>query len=258
MFPYIEHPVLDLGFWRIEAFPVLVLLAVVVELTLVTRRAPKAGFDPEEASRLIVWAVAIGLVGAHVFDAIAYFPERVRRDPWELLRVWGSLSSTGGMLFGLSGVALVMWRKGFDRRRVAAFADLCLYALPFTLAVGRLGCALQHDHLGIRSDHWLAVRFPSGPRFDLGLLESLFTALLALAFLALDRRPRPVGFFGLLFFATYGPARIAMDTLRIDDARYAGLTPAQYLCGAATLAAWLGLAWMWQQQRRGQRTPEGG
>jgi phosphatidylglycerol:prolipoprotein diacylglycerol transferase len=87
------------------------------------------------------------------------------------------------------------------------------------------------------------VRFPDGPRFDLGLLELLFTLFISALFLALDQRPRPTGFFIALFFALYGPVRFALDVLRIGDTRYFGWTPGQYVSIAAALfGAWLSRA----------------
>jgi phosphatidylglycerol:prolipoprotein diacylglycerol transferase len=79
------------------------------------------------------------------------------------------------------------------------------------------------------------VRFPDGPHFDLGLLELLYTIVLAALFLLLDRRPRPTGFFVGLFFTLYGPVRFALDTLRTGDERYLGWTPGQYASVAAAL-----------------------
>jgi phosphatidylglycerol:prolipoprotein diacylglycerol transferase len=235
--PYLEHPVLDLGFYRLEAFRVLVLLAIVTQFVIVVRRAPRFGIASDDATRWIVWAVGCGLFGAHAFDAVAYYPETVRENPLELLRFWGNLSSTGGMLFGLAGLVGVMAYQRVDRARMVAFVDLTLFALPFTLAVGRLGCGLQHDHLGVASTSPLAVAFPDGPRFDLGLLEFFVCTLIAALFLWLARRPRPSGFYAALFFVLYAPARFGLDALRTGDARYLGLTPAQYLCIGAGLLA---------------------
>jgi phosphatidylglycerol:prolipoprotein diacylglycerol transferase len=241
--PYVEHPVLSIGSYQLQAFRMLALLAIVVEYAIVVKRAPRHGFTSEQASSLIAWATVLGLVSAHVFDVLAYYPERLRADPLELFRVWGSLSSWGGMVGGIGGLAFVAWRRGLGAEGVLRFIDLAVYALPFTLAVGRFGCALQHDHLGLASTHFLAVDFPTGPRFDLGLLEFLYLVPLSLLFLALGRRPRPTGFYLGLFFALYGPARFAMDALRAEDARYLGWTPAQYLCVAATLAGAALVAW---------------
>lgn len=235
MFPYVEHPILMIGSYPLQAFRVLALTAIVVEYTIVVRRAPRHGFTSEQASSLITWAVVLGMISAHVFDVLAYYPERLRNDPFELLRIWGSLSSWGGMLGGLGGLAFVAWRRGLGAEGVLRFLDLAVYALPITLAVGRFGCALQHDHLGLASTHFLAVNFPTGPRFDLGLLEFLYLVPVSLLFVWLGQRQRPPGFFIGLFFAVYGPARFAMDTLRNEDARYLGWTPAQYLCVVTAL-----------------------
>jgi phosphatidylglycerol:prolipoprotein diacylglycerol transferase len=266
--PYVEHPVLEIGSYPLQAFRVLALLAIVVEYVIVVRRAPRHGFSSEQASSLVAWGTVLGLVSAHVFDVVAYYPERLRADPLELFRVWGSLSSWGGMVGGLTGLGIVAYRQGLGASGVLRFFDLCIYALPFTLAVGRFGCALQHDHLGIASTHFLAVNFPSGPRFDLGMLEFLYLIPVCLLFFALDRagwpasaaKPRaqrggaerspPAGFFSGLFFALYGPARFAMDALRNEDARYFGWTPAQYLCVATTLAGVALVMWSLRRARR--------
>lgn len=235
MLPYIPYPTLDLGFYRLEAFSLLALAAVVVQFQITVRRAPRVGIEQRTASALVGWAIGLGLVCAHVFDVLVYTPGKLAADPWILLRVWESLSSFGGMLGGLLGIWIVMRVKQVGARDMLRFFDLLIYALPFTLAVGRLGCALKHDHPGISSAHWLAVRFPDGPRFDLGLLEFLYVSLVAALFAWLGRRRRPDGLYIGLFFALYGPVRFAMDSLRVYDARYAGWTPAQYLSILSTL-----------------------
>jgi phosphatidylglycerol:prolipoprotein diacylglycerol transferase len=153
----------------------------------------------------------------------------------EVLRFWGAMSSYGGIAGGLLGAfALMKWR-GMSRSEMLGLADCIGFAFPFAWIFGRLGCALSHDHLGVSSTHWLAVRFPDGPRFDLGLLEFFYTLVIAAVFWALARRRRPHGFFPALFFCVYGPARFAMDALRTGEARYFGWTPGQYASVAATL-----------------------
>ena len=247
MIPYFPHPTLDLGFYTLEAFRVLVLIAIVVQFELTARRAPRFDIPRDTASSLVSWAIVLGLVSAHVFDVVAYYPERLLEDPLELLRVWGSLSSTGGMLGGLAGLLWVARRRGLSGADLLRFFDVVIFALPFTLAIGRLGCGLQHDHLGLESTHWLAVAFPDGPRFDLGLLEFFWVAGLAGAFLVLDRAPRRPGFWLATFFALYAPVRFGLDFLRTEDATYLGLTPAQYLAIAATAAA---TGWLWRTRGR--------
>jgi phosphatidylglycerol:prolipoprotein diacylglycerol transferase len=204
------------------------------------RRAPQVGIDRRTTSTLLGWAIFLGIVGAHVFDVLAYYPERLRENPLELLRIWGGVSSFGGMLGGLLGIYVVMRRKQMSGPEMLRFVDCLIFALPFTLAIGRLGCALLHDHIGISSTHWLAVAFPDGPRFDLGLLEFFYVSSIAAMFAWLGRRRWPDGFFIGLFFAAYGPVRFALDSLRVSEARYFGWTPGQYLAlVAAAVGIWV-------------------
>lgn len=235
MLPYIEQPTLQIGSYELQAFPVLVLAAIVAQFQISLSRAPKAGIRRRTASELTGWAIGLGLVGAHVFDVLAYQPAKFRENPLVLLQVWSSLSSFGGMIGGLLGLFLVMRVREMSGAAMLRFVDCLIYALPFTLAIGRLGCALQHDHPGRASTHWLAVAFPDVSRFDLGLLEFLYCTALAGLFLVLGRKQRPDGFFIGLFFVLYGPVRFQMDALRIVEMRYQGWTPGQYLSIVATV-----------------------
>ena len=70
MFPYVEHPVLEIGSYPLQAFRVLALTAIVVEYTIVVRRAPRHGFTADQASSLVVWAVVLGM--------IPFTPQRMR------------------------------------------------------------------------------------------------------------------------------------------------------------------------------------
>ena len=236
MFPYIEQPALTIGSHTIYAFGILVGIGVVVGFEIIVRRAPKAGLDGREAARLAVWTLIWALVGSHVFSVVAYSPELLKAHPLEIFKFWGSMSNIGGITGGMLGGWVVMKRRGVSRAAMAGFLDSLAFAFPFGEIFGRGGCALAHDHLGIESTHWLAVQFPGGSRFDLGLLEFLSFLVIAGAFFLLDRRRWPSGFFLGLFFTLYGPVRFALYTLRIGEARYFGWTPAQYLSLIGTLA----------------------
>lgn len=236
MFPYLAQPELQLGPVTITAFQICVFAAVIVGFELVVRRAARLGWEKNLALDLVLWGIGCGFVGSHFFDVIAYQSDAMRARPLLLLEVWGSMSSFGGLLGGMLGLAVVARRKGLSARRVGEFFDVVAFAFPFAWIFGRAGCALAHDHIGVETSSLLAVRFPDGPRFDLGLLELLWTLVIAALFVALDRKPRPSGFFPALFFVLYGPVRFALDTLRTGDERWLGWTAGQYLSLAATAA----------------------
>jgi phosphatidylglycerol:prolipoprotein diacylglycerol transferase len=234
MIPFIEEPSLELGPISLRSFDVLVCIAVLVGFEIVVRRAPRFGIESARASSLLIWTLLWGFVASHLFDLVAYYPETIRENPLELLKIWASMSSFGGIVGGLIAALLLMKWRGMRGREMLGFVDLVAFGFPFAWIFGRLGCSLAHDHMGIPSQHWLAVDFPGGPRFDLGLLEFFYTLVIAAAFLLLDRRRWPIGFFLGLFFTLYGPVRFALDMLRADDARYLGWTPGQFFSVATT------------------------
>lgn len=247
MFPYFEQPVFHLVGFQIAAFQLLVCSAVIVGHEVVVRRARRLGFDPDLASSLVAWTIFFGFVGSHLFDVVFYQPAELRQNPLVLLQVWGSMSSFGGIIGGLAGGWWLTRRKGLSGSQIFVFLDILGFAFPLAWIFGRAGCALAHDHVGIPTTSLLAVRFPDGPRFDLGLLELLYTIAIAALFLLLDRRPRPTGFFVGLFFTLYGPVRFGFDVLRIGDQRYLGWTPGQYASVGATLFGILLLLWVFQR-----------
>jgi phosphatidylglycerol:prolipoprotein diacylglycerol transferase len=251
VFPYVEQPSLSLGSYTLYFFQVAVCAAVITGYEIVVRRAPRLGLDAEQTASLVAWVILAGFVGSHVFDVLAYYPERVLANPLELFKIWGSMSSFGGMMGGMLAAVILARRRGWSGSDAFKLADAIGFGFPFAWVFGRLGCALAHDHVGIPTDHWLGVRFPEGPRFDLGLLELLYTIPIAALFFALDRKPRPLGFFLGLFLTLYAPVRFAMDTLRTGDARYLGWTPGQYVSILALLA---GATILWTALRRGTRT----
>lgn len=228
MFPYFEQPSFSLGPITLHAFGLLVAAAIVLGYWMLGRRAEKRGLDDEVASQLAVWMVACGLLSAHLVAVTLSDPRDFLHDPLVLLRLWEGLSSFGGILGGILGGLWFLRRTGLKSSEVWGYLDLVAFVFPFAWILGRAGCTLAHDHPGIPSDGWWAVRYPDGPRFDLGLLEFFYALVLAGLFLILDRRRRRSGFYFGLFFVLYGPVRFLMDGLRVGDAQYFGFTLAQY------------------------------
>jgi phosphatidylglycerol:prolipoprotein diacylglycerol transferase len=204
-----------------------------------------------------------GILGAHLFSVLLYFPDQLRTDPWLPFRIWEDISSLGGMLGGIIGAFLFFTIRApqVSARTRFAYLDAIAFVFPFGLAFGRLGCAMAHDHPGVVTTFPLAISLKSEPAqayiqgvynatgkalpssaatmgfHDLGLYECLFLIFVVLpAFTYLDRRRRARGFYLVAFAVLYLPVRFALDFLRISDARYFHLTPAQW-AAALTLAA---------------------
>ncbi|MEW6720133.1 MAG: prolipoprotein diacylglyceryl transferase family protein, partial [Thermodesulfobacteriota bacterium] len=231
MVPFFIQPAVHLsGSITIHAFGVLIAISVAVGWIVSVYRCLKAGLDPSACNRLLAYVIFAGFIAAHLFSVFAYFPEKVRQDPTILLRFWEDMSSFGGIVGGLCGFWFFFRRKGAepggnDRLR---YLDCIVYAFPFAWAIGRLGCALAHDHpgtitafpLGVSlatrtARRFIAYHYGASGRIeelpdddamsrmgfhDLGLYEFLYTLLIVVpVFLALDRTVRRPGFFPTAF-----------------------------------------------------------
>jgi len=259
MLPYFEQPVWRIGPLAIHAFGVVVAIAAWLGLSLVQRRFVREGLNPVLGQRLGGWMLMGGILGAHLFSVLFYFPQKLREDPWLLLRIWEDISSFGGLLGGLAAALLffAMRAREEDSLTKLAYLDAIAFVFPITLAIGRLGCALAHDHPGTITTFPLAISLrspaaleymsgvygsaglviPSGAEMmafhDLGLYEFVFLSLAVVPlFLVWNRVRQRAGFYLVAFAALYLPVRFWLDTLRVADVRYLGLTPAQWVASS--------------------------
>jgi phosphatidylglycerol:prolipoprotein diacylglycerol transferase len=230
----------------IKPFGTLVAFGVYLGSVVAMRHGRERGVDDKRLSEFIFWVVGLGFVGAHVLDAIFYHPDHVARNPAYLFMLWEGLSSYGGFIGAAFGVFFWRWRRKLS---VLLMVEIIASAFPLAWVFGRMGCATVHDHPGMLSDAWYAVRWPMphggmAGRLDLGLIEMVLTIPLAVTFLLLWKRQpkRPLGFYTGWMCVAYAPVRFLLDFLRVGetepgvggagDPRYAGLTPAQWACFA--------------------------
>ncbi len=214
----------------LKPFGTLVAIAVSIGIVLAHQQAVRMGISRHRLWSFLFWILLGGALGGHVLDVVYYYPVLILDDPMILLRLGQGQSSMGGFLGAT--LAALAW-GAIHHQPVLPLAEVTSSALPAAWVIGRLGCALAHDHPGIRSDAWFAVAYPGGSRLDLGLLEAVGTIPLAAAFLWSRRRRRICGFYAGWMAIYYAPMRFLLDFLRADDlassdSRYLGLTPAQW------------------------------
>ncbi|MCK6527351.1 prolipoprotein diacylglyceryl transferase [Myxococcota bacterium] len=248
LIPYFKAPPLHIGPIPLQPWGLLVATGFLVGAHIASRRARDAGLDGDAISPIVTWLVVAAAVGGHLGHALFYDPAHYFARPIEFLYVWNGLSSFGGFL---AAVPVTWW---YFRRRGLPFwpyADCLAYGLATGWAIGRLGCFVVHDHPGTPTEFWLGVHgicpggSPTQACHDLGLYDALISAGIAAVFAVLGRRPRFVGFFLGWLAVAYGLIRFGLDFLRAVDARYLGLTPAQYLSALLVL---VGLAVLWTRR----------
>ena len=224
----------------IQPFGVLVATGVLFGAWIAGRFARRNGLDPVATGDLVTYAVVTGFVLGYFLNGLFYEREtlvEVIRNPSLLFTTWLGLSSYGGFFGGILGCFIWQYRT---KNPLLPYANAVAFGLPFGWLFGRLGCFVVHDHPGKPTDFPLAVadyRFGSPPyvaRHDLGLYEVIYSLAIIALFVWLEsRHRRPVGFYCVLLPLVYAPVRFFLDFLRATpleggDARYAGLTPAQW------------------------------
>lgn len=236
MIPYFQFPSLQVGPFTLQSFGVLAAAGVALAAWLLVREAERAGLDPRPMREVPIWALAGGMAGGHLMHLLFYHPEELHgpAGAWQLLKFWDGLSSTGGVLGGT--LAVVLWFRA-HRYRFREYADAFALAIAPGWAMARLGCFSVHDHPGNLTSFPLAVGFPGGARHDLGLYDALLLGALAALLFAFSRAGRLSGRLLPLLALLYSAGRFFLDFLRATDipyadARYLGLTPAQYVCVA--------------------------
>jgi len=251
MIPYFDGHLFDVAGIPIHMFGVLVAIGIIVGDQIVVRQGAKRGLDERDVKFLNARIVIGGFIVAHLVSVIFYFPERIKENPLVLVYVWSGLSSFGGFLG--AAIAFIYYTRK-EKIPALAYADAVALGLAVGWIFGRTGCFTAHDHPGRHTTFFLAVRYPEGPRHDLGLYELLFTIVMTVILFAYARKPRIPGRVIGLFAVMYAPVRFGLDFLRATDVtrpdeRYAGLTPAQYAC-VATLAVGI-----WLMRRPGAVVP---
>lgn len=226
MIPYFSFTVIPIGPVPIHVWGLLVAIGFLVGARMAAWMVKRKGGDAAMIYDLLVWMMLAGIVGGRLGHVFFYDFATYIHDPLAVFRIWeGGMSSYGGFIACL---LVGVWYLKKRKADVWMYADAAVFGLPFGYAIGRIGCFLIHDHPGTVTDFVLGVRYPDGiTRHDLGLYLSIQSAILALIFLWISRKERPIGAYIAGFSLWYGCMRFFLDFLRVNDVRYGGLTPAQ-------------------------------
>lgn len=234
MIPWFQYNLIHLGLIPIRVWGFFVASGMALSVWIIWRRSRRVGLDPEIMTDLAVWMIIGGILGARLFHVFFYEPVFYFTNPLEIFKVWhGGLSSFGG-LFGAAAGFFAYLRKNNLKLKIykLKFADALAFAAVYGWMVGRLGCVMIHDHLGRLYNGLLAIQSPYGPRLEMAMLEILGMIPLAVWFY-IKRKKTQDGWYLNTLFIYYGALRFILDFFRASDlqdsdARYLGLTPAQY------------------------------
>lgn len=230
MIPWFELNVIPIGPVGIRVWGTLVAFGFLAATWIAARRAKTKRLPPNAIWDMAFWVFLAAIIGSRIFHVAFYDPGWYLAHPLDAVDpTKPGYAIAGGYLFGALAAWIYIRIKKLD---LLAVGDVVAWGLPWGMGIGRIGCFLIHDHPGALTSLPIGVRYPDGgARHDLGLELSLLGFAIGVLFLVLNRsfKHPPRGYWLGALMMLDGTARFFLDFLRIGDARFAGLTPAQWL-----------------------------
>jgi len=129
--------VVHLGPLQLHMYGLTLLVAILACVWLTGHRWKAMGGEWDLVTRVAVWGVAFGVVGARLYHDLTSWSE-VPTPKWQgIFEVWkGGLGIWGGILFGALAGAVVVRRSGCD---VSKFLDAAAPGLLLAQGIGRIG-----------------------------------------------------------------------------------------------------------------------
>jgi prolipoprotein diacylglyceryl transferase len=269
MVAYIPSPhtgVVHVGPLQLHMYGLMLLAGIVAAIWLSGRRWKALGGEFELVTRVAVWGVGFGVVGARAYHDVTSWNE-VPSPKWQgIFEVWkGGLGIWGGILFGALAGAVVVRRSGFN---VATFLDVAAPGLLLAQAIGRIGNWWNQELYGKPTKLPWALKIDQAHRpiqyFDRATYHPTFlyeliwnlVGVAVLLYVSRRFRIRAPGLFAL-YVAWYCFGRFFEELLRIDPAHhFAGLR----LNAWVSIVVFVGAVayFLWHQRRepgRGVREP---
>jgi phosphatidylglycerol:prolipoprotein diacylglycerol transferase len=223
------HPtLLDLGFYALPTYGVLLATAVLVALWTIKIRAEGAGMDAARVVDFALWLVIWALLGAKIMLVVVEW-RRYLADPAQLL----GLARAGGVFLGGFLAAVIAGFVMLKRYKLHALPtfDVIVPSLALGQAIGRLGCFFAGCCWGRSCDlPWAITYTDPTAHANLGtplhmavhptpLYAAAFNfALFGLLVWIYRQRPAPGRVFAC-YLVVYGCGRFLLELTRGDEAR---------------------------------------
>jgi phosphatidylglycerol:prolipoprotein diacylglycerol transferase len=223
------HPILiDLGWFQLPSYGVMVALGVLAGLLTLKRRADGAGLDGARLVDVGLWLVIWALIGAKGLLILVELP-RYLSNPGQLIGV----VRAGGVFLGGFLAALVAGTVFIRRYRLPPLEtlDVLVPSVALGQAIGRVGCLLAGCCWGSRCDLPWALTYTdpvaaANVGTPLNVALHPFPAYAAIVNLCLyllleamyARRPAPGRVFAS-YLVGYGVARFLLEFVRGDASR---------------------------------------
>ncbi len=201
------------GSITIHSYGVMLMISFIVGMWLCVRRAPRWGLTKDNVVDSAMWALVLGVLGARALyialDWGYYAEHRNELFQWQ----FNGLTSFGGVLGGLLGLMIGMWRA---KKSPLQMLDVAGAAFLLAHPIGRIGCLLNGCCYGGQCDLPWGIHVGSLPGlFHPAQVYDGLLNLVALAVLLLiERRHLKLGQSFGFFLILHGLTRVIYEFWR--------------------------------------------
>jgi phosphatidylglycerol:prolipoprotein diacylglycerol transferase len=250
------HPILiDLGFFQLPTYGVLLALGVVAGLVTLKLRADASGMDGARLVDFALWLVIWALLGAKLLLVIVELP-RYLADPAALV----GMVRAGGVFLGGFIAAVIAAVVLLRRYRLPALPtfDVIAPSLALGHSIGRIGCLMAGCCWGGHCELPWAITYTDpvaaerlGTPLHVALhpfpvYAALFNFALYLGLAALFKRRHAPGRVFATYLVLYGTGRFLLEWTRGDAVRgfvLGGALSTSQLIALGLAAAGAGFHW---------------
>ena len=188
----------------------------------------------------LLLSIAIGVIVGGRLGHVLIYGDGYYFEHWqEIFKIWeGGMSFIGGILWVISSVGILLWRKKMSRKEFLVLFDVILVVVPLGIFFGRFGNFLNQELYGIAivqlptrlsqifSTFWLVHMYSKVDqvlRVNTNFLSMIFEGLLifcvqgAIFLRQIRKKQRKVWLLATNFLLMYSGVRFVLEYLRADS-----------------------------------------
>lgn len=253
----IDPNLLEIGPFVLAWHGILTVIAIIAGAWIARIGLSERKLDLPKLEPFTYWTVAGGIIGArlfYVFDDVGRF----RDDPLEIFALSeGGLAVYGAVIGGFVTVAIlcVVYRYPFLK-----IIDAIAPGLAIAQAIGRIGCAINGDAWGSRTDSPVAFiytnpnallpdRLIGVPTHPYPVYDIVMNLAIVAVIWPLRKKRLPDGMIFAIFSALYAATRFLISFVREERIWFWGLQEAQVVAIIMLVVSLTALVWLWQRPR---------
>lgn len=236
MINYQPIKTINLGLVELKIWGLMFALAVLIGLIWTFYRAKES--ERDHILNIGIIAMIGGVIGSRLAFVILY-PQSFS-DLIDIFKFWqGGMVSYGGFIIG-SFLSLVYLKT--QKLNIYRYLDLFAPPLALSIAITRVGCFLNHCHLGKETEVFWALNYLGETRHPLTLYYLLSALIIMIILLLIERKTEIEGVVGLSLLTLYPLFRLISDQFAFYQPSYIGNINLIFLIGLfLTGIIWLSL-----------------